>query len=177
MFAIIVLAVLAIGAGPAAAATWDLHGKVVYVDDGDTVVLLDGTNSQVKIRLASIDAPESDHSAKQRGRIGQPHSRASGKALASLVKGRQIRAGCYETDRYRRHVCDLFVDGVNANLKMVEMGWAWANQASGGRYLRDGAYLDAQARARSAGRGLWVDREPTPPWEWRKRCWKEGICN
>jgi endonuclease YncB( thermonuclease family) len=33
-------------------------GRVVAVADGDTITVLDNTNTQHKIRLASIDAPE-----------------------------------------------------------------------------------------------------------------------
>ncbi|WP_296947344.1 hypothetical protein [uncultured Dysgonomonas sp.] len=35
-----------------------LKGKVVCVSDGNTVVLLDADNTQQKIRLHGIDAPE-----------------------------------------------------------------------------------------------------------------------
>jgi len=27
---------------------------------------------------------------------------------------------------------------------------------------------DQQTAARAAGRGLWADAEPVPPWDWRK---------
>ncbi len=35
-----------------------LQGKVVGVADGDTITVLDATNTQHKIRLQGIDAPE-----------------------------------------------------------------------------------------------------------------------
>ena len=35
-----------------------LTGRVVSVADGDTVTVLDATNTQHKIRVAGIDAPE-----------------------------------------------------------------------------------------------------------------------
>jgi len=35
-----------------------LLGKVINVADGDTITLLDDTNTQHKIRLTGIDAPE-----------------------------------------------------------------------------------------------------------------------
>ena len=35
-----------------------LLGKVINVTDGDTITILDDTNTQHKIRLTGIDAPE-----------------------------------------------------------------------------------------------------------------------
>ena len=151
-------------------------GKVVYVDDGDTVVLLDDRNVQRKIRLSSIDAPETSHTKKERGRIGQPFSDPSGRFLASMVKGKEVVAHCFEADRYGRDVCELFVGGESVNRAMVKSGWAWANLSSRGRYLRDKSLLSLEASARAGRVGLWVGLDPLPPWEWRDLCWKQGQC-
>jgi endonuclease YncB( thermonuclease family) len=35
-----------------------LLGKVIHVQDGDTITVLDDTHTQHKIRLTGIDAPE-----------------------------------------------------------------------------------------------------------------------
>jgi len=151
-------------------------GKVVYIDDGDTVVLLVDGQTQMKVRLASIDAPESSHTTKERGRIGQPYSDNSAKYLAQLVKGRTVEAHCFEEDRYSRNVCELFTDGRSVNQEMVRQGWAWANVSARGRYLRDRGLLDLEARARASHTGLWAGLRPVPPWEWRDVCWKQGRC-
>ncbi len=37
-----------------------LTGKVVKVADGDSITVLDSTNTQHRIRLQGIDAPETD---------------------------------------------------------------------------------------------------------------------
>lgn len=153
-----------------------MQGKVVYVDDGDTVVLLTAANEQVKIRLASIDAPESSHTNKERGRVGQPFSENSKRYLEQFVKGRAIDAQCHDVDRYSRHVCTLIAQGVDANKEMVRAGWAWANTASGGRYLRDPELPQLQALAQAARRGLWAGAAPVPPWDWRRQCWESGNC-
>jgi endonuclease YncB( thermonuclease family) len=34
-------------------------------------------------------------------------------------------------------------------------------------YSKAEALAAAEREARVAGRGLWADREPVPPWEWR----------
>ncbi|ABM96921.1 thermonuclease family protein [Methylibium petroleiphilum] len=153
-----------------------MQGKVVYVDDGDTVVLLTAANEQVKIRLASIDAPESSHTNKERGRIGQPFSDNAKRYLEQLVKGQTVDAQCHDVDRYSRHVCTLTVGRVEVNREMVRAGWAWANTASGGRYLRDAGLPQLQAQAQGARQGLWAGSNPVPPWEWRRQCWESGNC-
>lgn len=158
------------------ASATSITGRVVYVDDGDTLVLLDGTKQQVKVRLANIDAPETSHTKHETGRIGQPFAEQSRKALDQMVKGKDVIANCIEQDRYQRQVCDILVDGVSANTEQVRRGYAWANTANKGRYLRDRSLLELQERARLARAGLWADSKPVPPWEWRKRCWTDGQC-
>ena len=155
---------------------FDASGKVVYVDDGDTVVLLVDGKNQMKIRLSSIDAPESSHTNKQVGRIGQPYSDNSGRYLASLVKGKTVDAHCFEADRYGRDVCELFVDGHSVNKEMVKQGWAWANVSAQGRYLRDKSLTSTESTARASHAGLWAGLNPVAPWAWRDVCWKQGKC-
>lgn len=155
---------------------FDASGRVVYVDDGDTLVLLVDGRTQMKIRLSSIDAPESSHTNKQTGRVGQPYSDNSGKYLASMVKGKTVDAHCFEADRYGRDVCELFVDGRSVNREMVKQGWAWANVAAQGRYLRDKSLPSMEATARVSHAGLWAGLNPVAPWEWRDVCWRQGQC-
>ena len=154
-----------------------LAGKVVYVDDGDTVIVLVDGNTQEKIRLSSIDAPESSHTNKEKGRIGQPYSNNSGQYLASLIKGKNVELSCFELDRYGRNVCEIFIDGKSVNKEMVKQGWAWANVSAGGRYLRDKSLPGLEAQARANHSGLWAGSNPVAPWEWRDACWKQGRCS
>lgn len=155
---------------------FDIRGKVVYVDDGDTVILLVNELTQMKIRLSSIDAPETAHTSKEKGRIGQPYADAAGKYLSSLIKGQNISAHCFEKDKYRRDVCEIFVDEISINREMVKQGWAWANAAARGRYLRDKSLLELEHEARNNQRGLWAGLNPVAPWRWRDECWKKGRC-
>lgn len=55
-----------------------LQGRVVGVADGDTITVLDASNTQYKIRLAGIDAPEKK----------QPFGQVSKKSLSGLVYAR-----------------------------------------------------------------------------------------
>jgi micrococcal nuclease len=161
---------------PAWSATFDVEGRVVFVDDGDTVVILTADHKQLKIRMASIDAPEGNHENHQAGRIGQPYAANATQHLAELIKGRTVQAHCYELDRYSRSVCDLAVDGRSVNQEMVRAGWAWANMSANGRYLRDKSLLTLEAKARADHAGLWAGRNPVEPWAWRDVCWKLAQC-
>ncbi len=165
-----------LGSACASARGYDLPGEGVDVDDGDTVVLLTPARVQEKIRLSSIDAPESSHTKHERGRIGQPFSDSARDYLAHLVKGKQVVAKCTERDRYERNVCDIFVAGVSANRQMVAVGLAWANRAGGGRYLHDPEVLRLEDTARRSRLGLWADKHPVEPWLWREHCWKHSLC-
>ena len=155
---------------------YDVSGTVVYVDDGDSLVLLLEGNRQMKIRLSSIDAPESAHTKKVVGRIGQPYSKNAGQFLAGMVKGRHIDAHCFERDVHGRDVCELFINGTSVSREMVKEGWAWANTSARGRYLRDKTLPELQRLARGKALGLWASDNPVAPWEWRDLCWKQGVC-
>lgn len=156
------------------AQTSQVTGRAIHIDDGDTVILLMPDNSKLRVRLASIDAPEVSHTSHQTGRIGQPYSNNSKDFLASMVHGRVVAAECPEKDKYGRSVCTLSVGGTNVNAEMVRNGWAWANTANNGRYLRDRSFISLQEEARLARRGLWQGRNPVEPWEWRHVCWESG---
>lgn len=143
----------------------------VLVKDGDTVQVREFVHD---IRLASIDSPELGHG---RHKPGQAFAQVSRKALVDLLRnGRRIEALCYERDKYQRMVCDLYADSQSVNSALVATGMAWANQAAGGRYLRDKRLLALQAQAKARGDGLWANKAPVEPWVWRDVCWKDGNC-
>ncbi len=137
-----------------------IQGKVVRVADGDTITVLDQSKSQHKIRLAGIDAPET----------GMPFGQKSKEHLSGMVAGRQVTVETTKLDRYGRNVGKVLVEGLDANLAQVEAGFAWHYKA----YEREQskadrlAYSHAEDRAREVKKGLWLDKEPVPPWEWRR---------
>lgn len=154
---------------PQPASAYEISGRVVRVADGDTLTLLVRQRRQ-RVRLASIDAPETGDG---RARPGQPYGQASRRALADLVAGKVLRLRCYEQDRYGREICDVpLSDGRTANQAMVAAGLAWANQQGKGKYLRDKSLVSLERKARSERLGLWRDKNPVAPWEWRWKCWQ-----
>jgi hypothetical protein len=68
-------------------------------------------------------------------------------------------------DRYGRTVGEVFLpDGANLNKQIVGAGYAWQYK----RYSKDPEYGDLEAEARTAKLGLWQDKNPIPPWQWRR---------
>ena len=154
-------------------AFYTLVGSVITVSDGDTVAFR-SSNSNHRIRLDSIDAPEIGHGAKQ---PGQPFGRAARDYLANWLTGKSITAQCYGVDQYGLDLCDLLsAQGESANREMVRSGYAWAYTAARGKYLRDASLPALQEQARQARRGLWAQGSPIRPWQWRHDCWKQRQC-
>ncbi len=149
-----------------------LTGKVVQVSDGDTINLL-VDKTQHRIRLASIDAPETSHGSD---RPGQPFGEASRKNLADYVAGKTLTLTCYEKDHYGRDVCDVPANGTTANRLQVQDGMAWANQQAKGKFLRDKALVGVQNDAQKKKLGLWAEPGAVAPWEWRVVCWQNKKC-
>ena len=143
---------------PSAADT--LQGRVVGIADGDTVTVLDSSNIQFKIRLMGIDAPEKK----------QAFGNKSKESLSALVFNKQVTVEYNKKDKYGRTVGKILVDGVDANLEQIKAGMAWHykkyqnEQAPDDRSL----YVQAEEKARAGKLGLWIDTEPTPPWDFRK---------
>ena len=129
--------------------------RVVGVHDGDTLTGLDDAKTQHKIRLDAIDAPE----------LGQPFGQASKKALSEKVFGKTVVVVPKKTDRWGRTIGHVMVDDRDVNLEMLEQGMAWHYK----QFDQNRRLAQAEQSARDAKKGLWQDREPVPPWDWRRR--------
>jgi endonuclease YncB( thermonuclease family) len=139
--------------------------RVVRVSDGDTIKAV-ADHMEVVVRLVGIDAPER---SRKKNEPGQPYSRQATKYLVSLVLNKTITIKEYGTDRYKRILGVVFVNGTNANLEMVKAGLAEVYRGRQPRYFNVKIYQDAEAAAKDAGRGMWVlgDKYISPR-EWRK---------
>lgn len=131
-----------------------LVGVVVGVSDGDTVTLLSSDGELYRVRLSEIDAPEK----------GQPFFKRSKKNLADLCFQRRAQLLLSGNDHYGRIIGRLFCDGIDANREQVRSGMAWVYRA----YARNPELEYLETQARIARIGLWQDKDPIPPWEWRQ---------
>ena len=168
------------GDGPTIQMPGQIAGKVIHVDDGDTLIVLDGDGHKRVIRLTDIDAPETGHGA---ARPGQPYSAKATQQMKVMALGRQARADCYDIDaRARtdgttreRYVCRVFVDSIDLNMAMIDAGLAMVYRQNK-RYVRSAETYRHEDIARQAGKGLWAQPAPIPPWEWRRKCWDRRQC-
>jgi len=128
---------------------------VALVIDGDTIEM----HGQ-RIRLHGIDAPESRQLCRLDGKSWQC-GKDSANALAKKIARRPVNCEELGRDRYGRMVAKCTVTGDKLGVWMVANGWALAYR----RYSLD--YIDEEAEAQAARRGIWAG-EFVKPWEWRR---------
>jgi endonuclease YncB( thermonuclease family) len=137
-----------------------IHGRCVAVTDGDTIKVLIAETQLLRVRVAWIDALESSQAFGQRAK----------QAMSALVFDKDVELRFHTVDRYGRLVCMVFSGDTDADLELIKEGFAWAYA----KYLPEASvdiqqsYTAAEAAARAARIGLWVDADPQPPWEYRK---------
>jgi endonuclease YncB( thermonuclease family) len=138
---------------PLSAFSTEWTGTVIGISDGDTLTVLNENKRQVKIRMAEIDAPESK----------QAFGTQSKKSLSDICFKKPVIVDDHGTDRYKRTLGRIRCDGIDANAEQVRRGMAWAYK----QYLTDQSIADLEESAKAGKAGLWVDENPTPPWEFR----------
>jgi endonuclease YncB( thermonuclease family) len=133
-----------------------LQSSTLHISDGDTIRL----NNQ-RIRLACIDAPESD----------QPFGSQATQRLSQLLGNESnLQVRTVDTDSYGRTIAKLYVGDVYVQEQLVRDGLAWVYT----EYLNRcpttaGSLLRAQEEAQLNRRGVWSSDESIAPWQWRRR--------
>lgn len=128
-----------------------LQCKVVGISDGDTLTCLYNRN-QLKVRLQHIDAPES----------AQAFGNKAKQSLAKLAFKKEVILDISGYDKYQRLLAVVYdLNGNNINLAQVQQGMAWAYRQT------QPMYLQAQQQAQMQRIGLWQDKNPINPADWR----------
>ena len=130
-------------------------GKVVGVSDGDTIsVMREG--KAIKVRLHGIDYPERK----------QPYGTKAKRFTSDRAFRNEVTVYVKDTDRYGRIVGEVILPGgLSLNKELVYVGLAWWYR----KYAPNDRTLKALEKgARAEKKGLWADKNPVPPWEWRK---------
>ena len=107
-----------------------------------------------------MDSPEKAQAFGQRSK----------QHLSDLVYKKEVRVQVVDVDRYKRHVEVVFLGDQNVNQAQVEAGFAWVYR----QFVKNipkpmaKAFFDAESSAKANKAGLWADKNPLPPWEWRR---------
>ena len=115
-------------------------GKIISVHDGDSVTML-SKGKVYKIRLYEIDAAE----------LQQTYGIEAKEYLSNLVLNKTVEAKEIAIDKYHRHVCKLFLNGLYINEQMVVSGNAWAFIPYCSKKL-----LNEQIETKEKHLGLWA---------------------
>ena len=138
-----------------------LQGKVVSVADGDTITILDSQKTQHKIRLQGIDAPER----------AQAFGNKSKQSLHEMVHGKQVTVDSQKKDKYGRVVGKILLNNTDVCLEQLKRGMAWHYKQHANEQPKEDreTYSLAEQQAKTEFKGLWRDKQPVPPWEFRKQ--------
>ena len=133
-----------------------LQGTVVRVSDGDTMDVRIGDGSLVRVRLYGVDAPE----------LSQTFGGEARRYAAATVLKRNVQVHQKDIDKYGRLVGQIFVDGRDLGLELLQAGMVWWYR----QYCDDPLYGQAQDSAQQQRRGLWgaPGGDPQAPWEYRR---------
>ncbi len=151
---------------------------IVEIINGSTITCLTDQKEPVKVKLYGIDVPELDQPYGEEVKrhlsifISKELSSTSMFRRTTRIKvtkkdknedaelsGILIYAPC-EPDFFGR-----WTPPIDYNYKLIELGYAWYNRTDGD----NPEYQQAEQDARKVKRGLWVDNNPIPPWEWRAK--------
>lgn len=130
-------------------------GKIIKIKDGDTVVLLDSLNNQITLRLAEVDCPES----------GQAYGNKAKQFTANEVGNKKVTYTIDSKDRYGRTIAKVFYDGKYLSKEIIKNGFGWHYK----QYSISKELAEIEVLAKKNSLGLWREKKPTPPWEFRKQ--------
>ena len=133
---------------------YDYHIKVIT--DGDTFKgLTKEEKIEIKYRIYGIDAPEKkqDFGAKSKD------------YLSELIAGKTVGIKTDSQDGYGRYIVWVYTpDGKDVSAEMLKAGMAWHYK----EYDSSELYETLEIKAKKKKTGLWVDKAPVAPWDFRR---------
>jgi endonuclease YncB( thermonuclease family) len=138
-----------------------LAATVARVGDGDSLVVALAAGGSSEVRLHGIDAPE----------LGQAWGREARDHLRQLAAGQRVALEVKGVDPYGRQLAVAIAGAGDLGELQIAGGHAWHNV----RYADEQApavrqrYAAAERAARDGRRGLWGERAPVAPWDFKAR--------
>ncbi len=131
---------------------------VIKIIDGDTILVMYQTKS-IKVRLWGIDTPE----------YRQPFSKKASMFTRKMVSGKSVLLDEKDRDDYGRMVAIVKMgSGESLNEELIKAGFAWVHIY----YCKEAicsSWYGYEKEARLKKKGLWSERDPVPPWVWKRR--------
>jgi staphylococcal nuclease domain-containing protein 1 len=146
----------------------DYNAKVIQVISGDSILVVDNEDKEIKLRLASVVAPRMG----VRGKPDEPYAQEAKEHLRSKLVGHKVKvineytrsAPSDNADQTPRQYVTVFQGKLNINESIVAAGLA---EVSGHRMNEERSqfydlYLSAENKAKEAGRGKWAKKAAAP---------------
>lgn len=133
----------------------EFQGKVVEVIDGNTLKVISTENESYRIVLLGIDCPE----------LGQKYGDKAKKCLEKLALKKDVTVQLYGKDRWGNYIGVITTgENLDPRIQLLEEGLAWTSETDSQSDLES-----TRTVAREKGKGIWKEKHPTPPWEYRKQ--------
>lgn len=130
--------------------------KVIKVSDGDTITVMTPHGQKKRVRLAEIDAPESN----------QAYGKYSAALLQQWLSGGLVSLKVSGSDQYGRWLAHIYVGDVWLNGELVKAGAAWVYP----QYAKTAVLYQYEIDARQAKIGIWsqAKAKQIAPWQFRR---------
>lgn len=137
---------------------YEFHGKVFRVWGGD---YFDIRNGQLihYVCLQGVDSPKP----------GQPFFVEAREELRRIIGDNDLRVVVKRLDESKVAFAKVWIPGesdtdpeIDIGLELTKRGFGWYD---GNSFEGDADYQSAEAQAREAKLGLWIQPAPVPPWD------------
>jgi endonuclease YncB( thermonuclease family) len=136
-----------------------VEGKVKSVHDGDTISVEAKDGKVYLIRMQGIDAPDEKQNYDDRSK----------KKLRDLILNEDATVMIRRIDSSDRYIGTVYSGGQDINLTQIKKGMAWHFKQNGYEQKEENRkeYEQAEQKARNERVGLWEDKNPIAPWDFR----------
>lgn len=131
------------------------RAKVIGVRDGDTIDIITVDKFTITIRLDGIDCPEKKQAFGEKAK----------QFTSNFAFGQFVRIKSNGKDGYGRILGEVFNDkGISLNKSLLRNGLAWHYK----KYSKSADLASLHEKAKAGRIGLWADKNPIAPWDFRK---------
>lgn len=135
----------------------ELEGRVLRIGENGAIELGMRGTPPIWVELYGIELPAP----------GQKYAREAWRGLERMLGREKVDVEIIGRNDWGNLMGIVTAQGQNVNRQMLIQGLAWVYPAQCEKDFC-GDWLNLQQSAKSAGVGLWLEPNPTPPWEWRQ---------